>query len=231
MTARTTPLGDIPAANELFATETMAELCARQGRTADAIGIYRRLLTERGADDRRAKWAARLAALEGGGAAGRPGGGPDGARGATAAPARARSPEPRPEAETSEVDDGMIVAEVTEVDVVPASGRRVPLLVEGPVRSGQVIYAEDRDLIVLAAVNPGAQLIADGHIHVYGPLRGRAVAGAQGWLGARIFCQRLEAELVGIDAAYLTSDDLPRDRFAKAAQISIRDGRCVVAAL
>ena len=62
---------------------------------------------------------------------------------------------------------------------------------------------------MLAAVNPGAQLIADGHIHVYGPLRGRAVAGAQGWPGARIFCHRLEAELVGIDAAYLTRDDLP----------------------
>jgi len=121
----------------------------------------------------------------------------------------------------------MIVA----TEVAPVPGRRHPLLVEVPVRSGQVIYADDRDLVVLAAVNPGAQLIADGHIHVYGPLRGRAVAGAQGWQGARIFCQRLEAELVGIDAAYLTSDDLPRDRFGKAAQISIRDGRCVVAAL
>jgi septum site-determining protein MinC len=121
----------------------------------------------------------------------------------------------------------MIVA----TEAAPVPGRRHPLLVDVPVRSGQVIYADDRDLIVLAAVNPGAQLIADGHIHVYGPLRGRAMAGAQGWLGARIFCQRLEAELVGIDAAYLTSDDLPHDRFGKAVQISLRDGRCVVAAL
>jgi septum formation inhibitor MinC len=226
MTSRP-PLGDSPAANELFATETMAELCVRQGRTADAIGIYRRLVTERGADNRRDKWAARLAALESGTVTGRPGAGPEQAKGTAGAPARDRSPDPRPAADPTEVDDTMIVA----TEAAPVPGRRHPLLVDVPVRSGQVIYADDRDLIVLAAVNPGAQLIADGHIHVYGPLRGRAMAGAQGWLGARIFCQRLEAELVGIDAAYLTSDDLPHDRFGKAVQISLRDGRCVVAAL
>jgi septum site-determining protein MinC len=220
-------LGDTPAANELFATETMAELCARQGRTADAIGIYRRLLGERSADGRRDKWAARLAALETGTATVRPGAGPDPTRGAASAAARDRSPDPPAAAAPTEVDDTMIVA----TEVVPVPGRRHPLLVDVPVRSGQVIYADDRDLIVLAAVNPGAQLIADGHIHVYGPLRGRAVAGAQGWLGARIFCHRLEAELVGIDAAYLTSDDLPHERFGKGAQICLRDGRCVVATL
>ena len=98
-------------------------------------------------------------------------------------------------------------------------------------RSGQVIYAEGRDLVVLAPVNPGAQLIADGHIHVYAPLRGRAVAGAHGCLEARIFCQRLEAELVGIDAAYVTYDDVPADRFGKPAQVLLRDGRCVIAPL
>lgn len=105
---------------------------------------------------------------------------------------------------------------------------RAALLIEQPVRSGQVIYAQDRDLVVLAPVNPGAELIADGNIHVYGPLRGRAVAGAHGHAAARIFCARFEAELVGIDIAYLTSERFPPDRFGKAAQVVLRQGRCVI---
>src|SRR5450432_1834610 len=84
-----------------------------------------------------------------------------------------------------------------------------PVVVTQPVRSGQVVYAQNNDLVVLAPVNPGAQVIADGHVHIYAPLRGRAVAGAQGLLGARIFCQKLEAELVAISGAYLTADDIP----------------------
>ena len=83
------------------------------------------------------------------------------------------------------------------------------MVIRQPVRSGQVIYAQNADLVVLAPVNPGAQVIADGHVHIYAPLRGRAVAGAQGLLGARIFCQRLEAELVAISGAYVMADDIP----------------------
>jgi septum site-determining protein MinC len=93
------------------------------------------------------------------------------------------------------------------------------MLVQTPVRSGQVIYAQGRDLIVLAPVNPGAQLLADGHIHIYAPLRGRAVAGVRGAAGAQIFCHRLEAELVGIDAAYVAAEDLPADLVGKAVRI------------
>ena len=73
-------------------------------------------------------------------------------------------------------------------------------------------------MIVLAPVNPGAQLMADGHIHVYAPLRGRAVAGVRGCSGAQIFCQRLEAELVGIDAAYIPADELPVELLGKPAR-------------
>ena len=72
-----------------------------------------------------------------------------------------------------------------------------------------MVYADGRDLIVLAAVNPGAQLLADGHIHIYGALRGRAVAGARGHRDAQVFCLALDPELVGVDAGYLLSDDIP----------------------
>ena len=113
----------------------------------------------------------------------------------------------------------------------PAAGHAGPLVVTLPVRSGQVVYAQSNDLVVLAPVNPGAQVIADGHVHIYAPLRGRAVAGAQGLLGARIFCQRLEAELVAISGAYLTADDIPEARRGRPAQIHLEGGECRIAPL
>ena len=105
---------------------------------------------------------------------------------------------------------------------------RAPMVIREPVRSGQLIYAEKSDLIVLAPVNPGAQLVADGNIHVYAPLRGRAVAGAKGFTEACIFCQKLEAELIAISGAYVTFDDIPRDRLGKPAQVFVRHGECVI---
>ena len=106
-----------------------------------------------------------------------------------------------------------------------------PVVITQPVRSGQVVYAQNNDLVVLASVNPGAQVIADGHVHIYAPLRGRAVAGAQGLLGARIFCQKLEAELVAISGAYVMSDEIPADRRGKPAQIYLDAGECRIAPL
>jgi septum site-determining protein MinC len=106
-----------------------------------------------------------------------------------------------------------------------------PLVIRQAVRSGQQIYAEKTDLIVLAPVNPGAQLIADGNIHVYAPLRGRAVAGAKGFTEARIFVQKLEAELCAISGAYLTFDDIPKDRMGKPGQLHLQDGKVVLTAL
>ncbi len=113
----------------------------------------------------------------------------------------------------------------------PPTGHAGPMVITQPVRSGQVVYAQNADLVVLAPVNPGAQVIADGHIHIYAPLRGRAVAGVQGLLGARIFCQRLEAELVAISGAYLTADDIPEARRGRPAQIHFEGGECRIAAL
>lgn len=87
---------------------------------------------------------------------------------------------------------------------------RLPItkLVKNHIRSGMQVYAKDGDLIVVAQVSPGAEVLADGHIHVYGPLRGRALAGVQGNTQARIFCRTLEAELVSIAGYYLTREDM-----------------------
>lgn len=81
-------------------------------------------------------------------------------------------------------------------------------IITKPVRSGQQIYAQGGDLVVLAAVGAGAEILADGHIHVYGPLRGRALAGIKGDTSARILCQNLEAELISIAGHYLISEYL-----------------------
>jgi septum site-determining protein MinC len=112
-----------------------------------------------------------------------------------------------------------------------ARPHRPPLVIRQPVRSGQIIYAERNDVVVLAPVNPGAEVIADGNVHIYAPLRGRVVAGAQGFTEARIFCQRLEAELVAVSGAYMLADDIPAEHRGKAAQIYLEDGHCRVAAL
>jgi septum site-determining protein MinC len=101
-------------------------------------------------------------------------------------------------------------------------------LVTQPVRSGTQIYARGADLIVTAAVSPGAEIIADGHIHVYGALRGRALAGADGDVDARIFCSRLEAELVSIAGRYLVSEQLPAEQQGFPVQIALVDERLTV---
>ena len=101
-------------------------------------------------------------------------------------------------------------------------------LVTQPVRSGTQIYARGADLVVTAAVSPGAEIIADGNIHVYGALRGRALAGAGGDVDARIFCSRLEAELVSIAGRYLVSEQLPPEQQGFPVQIALVDERLTV---
>lgn len=115
----------------------------------------------------------------------------------------------------------------------PAAHDPAPALVlSQPLRSGQIVYADAaRDAIALAAVNQGAELIADGNIHVYSTLRGRALAGARGNDQARIFCQRLEAELISIAGVYVNADELPKDKLGKPAQICLRDGSLVISEL
>ncbi|WP_344809067.1 septum site-determining protein MinC [Allohahella marinimesophila] len=105
------------------------------------------------------------------------------------------------------------------------------MIVTNPVRSGQQIYAKGGDLIVTAAVSAGAELLADGNIHVYGALRGRALAGVKGNQAARIFCHSLEAELVSIAGQYRISEDLQKTEWQKSCQIYLADGKMKIQAL
>lgn len=139
----------------------------------------------------------------------------------TAMPA---APAPRPAAEPP-TEAPQIVREVP----VPASGT---LVIDKPLRSGQQVYARGGDVIVTAVVNFGAEVIADGNVHVYAPLRGKAIAGARGDIGARIFTTCMEAQLVAIAGIYRTAEvALPADISGKAAQISLDGKKIVMAAI
>ncbi|MBV0932809.1 septum site-determining protein MinC [Marinobacterium weihaiense] len=94
-----------------------------------------------------------------------------------------------------------------------------------PVRSGQQVYARGTDLVILAPVSAGAEVMADGHIHVYGPLRGRAMAGVNGDTEARIFCQSMEAELISIAGYFKTSEDLHAECWQQPIQALLRGSR------
>ena len=96
------------------------------------------------------------------------------------------------------------------------------LVIDKPMRSGQQAYARGRDLVMLAMVNPGAEVIADGHIHVYAPLGGRAIAGAGGNVDARIFALSMEPELVSIAGLYRTGEaPLPAAVWGKPTQVRL----------
>jgi septum site-determining protein MinC len=103
--------------------------------------------------------------------------------------------------------------------------RRPTRIVAEPVRSGQQVYADGCDLIVLNAVSPGAEVIADGCVHVYGKLAGRAIAGARGDERARIFCRRMEAELVAIAGVYAVADQIKDGPRGQPAQAYLEQGR------
>ena len=85
------------------------------------------------------------------------------------------------------------------------------LLIEAPVRSGQLVVCPEGDVTVVASVASGAEIVASGSVHVYGTLRGRVLAGAYGNQRARIFCRRLEAELIAIDGHYIVADEIGTD--------------------
>jgi len=110
-----------------------------------------------------------------------------------------------------------------EVEFAPATQVEVlvktPMLLKRPVRSGQQVYARDTDLIIMGQVGAGAEVIADHNIHVYGPLRGRALCGVSGSTSARIFCQSLEAELVSVAGNFRVLEEIPPDLRGKPAQI------------
>ncbi len=116
---------------------------------------------------------------------------------------------------------------------VAESSARPTKLVTQPVRSGQQIYAQGADLIIMSQVSEGAEVLADGHIHVYGTLRGRALAGVNGDTNARIFCRSLEAELLSVAGNFVLSEDL-RSRaevWKQPTQVFLSDENLKVEAL
>lgn len=143
------------------------------------------------------------------------------------------APAPDAAAPRAEAAPREVVREV-EVEVV----REVPtpgpgtVVVDKPLRSGQQVYARGADLVVLAVVSFGAEVIADGNIHVYAPLRGRAIAGARGNTEARIFSTCLEPQLVSIAGIYRTTEtELPADVRGKPAQVRLDGEKLLIEAL
>ncbi len=123
-------------------------------------------------------------------------------------------------------------AEAPPEPSAPAPGEKsaqgVTRLVQTPIRSGQQVYAAGGDLIVLSSVSPGAEILADGNIHVYGALRGRALAGVKGDTGARIFCQSLEAELVSVAGSFKLDEAFRARHWKQASQIHLEGDSLII---
>ncbi len=113
----------------------------------------------------------------------------------------------------------------------PPPAEPASLLLDQPVRSGQSVVFPGGDITVVGSVGSGAEVVAGGSIHVYGTLRGRAVAGMSGNAAARIFCRRLEAELLAIDGLYRTADDIEAHLRGKPAQAWLSGDSMIVAGL
>ncbi|MGF6148419.1 Septum site-determining protein MinC [Kingella potus] len=153
---------------------------------------------------------------------------------AAAAVGLAYSPAARSAPAAVETADAGTVAEIARevAGTAKSSGGHPTVLVSEPVRTGQQVYAENADLIVTGMVSEGAELIADGNIHVYAPMRGRALAGAAGRRDARIFIQSMQAELVSVAGIYRNFEQrLPEHLHRKPVQISLQDDRLVIAAI
>ena len=140
-----------------------------------------------------------------------------------APPARAEAP-----AVPAEVREVVREVEVEVVREVPVAGPGT-MVIDKPLRSGQQVYARGGDLVVMAVVSFGAEVIADGNIHVYAPLRGRAIAGARGNTEARIFSTCLEPQLVSIAGIYRTTEtELPADVRGKPAQVRLDGEKLII---
>jgi septum site-determining protein MinC len=136
-----------------------------------------------------------------------------------------KAPEPAPAEQTAAAPQTAAPAQA------PAHAQNT-MIIDTPVRAGTRVYARGADLVVMAAVNNGAEIIADGSIHVYAPLRGRALAGASGNADARIFTTSMEAELVSIAGVYRTFESsLPAELAQKPVQIRLTGDRLDVLAI
>jgi len=133
------------------------------------------------------------------------------------APAARAKPEPKPEPKAA--------ANPVAAKAAPTEPGMMQL---APVRSGQQVFAQGRDLTVCAMVGAGAEVIADGSIHIYGALRGRALAGANGNEAARIFCREFNAELVAVAGTYKVLEEIPPQLIGKAVQVRLEGGKLII---
>lgn len=114
---------------------------------------------------------------------------------------------------------------------IPSPSGPTSMLIETPIRSGQSVVCADGDITVLGSVGSGAEVVAGGSIHVYGTLRGRAMAGIGGNAKARIFCHKIEAELIAIDGYYMTADDIDRSLVSRPTQTWLDGSKIKITAL
>lgn len=136
------------------------------------------------------------------------------------------SPPPSPSEPAPAIAPVLDTPRTPPVDTIASPAPVATKVIDMPVRSGQRVYARGGDLVILATVNPGAEVIADGSIHVYAPLRGRALAGAAGASDARIIGTCMEAELVSIAGVYRTFDDgWPKELKGKPVQVLLQEDR------
>jgi len=140
-----------------------------------------------------------------------------------AAPTQTLAPTPAP----APADDASAPEAAAEAEADGAQGSPARLVTK-PVRSGRKVYAQGGDLVVMASISAGAELLADGHIHVYGALRGRALAGVSGDKGAHIFCRSLEAELVSIAGFWRVREDIPEALIGKPVQVFLDGDRIAI---
>lgn len=133
----------------------------------------------------------------------------------------------RPQAQAKPAAEKSPEAKPAVAEAVARPGK----VINRPVRSGQQIYAEGADLIVMAAVSEGAEVLADGHIHVYGALRGRALAGIRGDESARIFCRSMEAQLISVAGNFLVSEGIAEEFRHHPAQAFLQQDTLHVSAM
>lgn len=143
-----------------------------------------------------------------------------------ASPPTAAAPAHTPIGQPSAAEPAAVSHPVPGPAPAPTSVRTK--LVTQPVRSGTQIYARGGDLIVLSSVSPGAEVIADGHVHIYGALRGRAIAGASGDTEARIFAGKLDAELLCIAGHYLVNEAIQPEYLGHTVQVTLTDDRLTI---
>ena len=129
--------------------------------------------------------------------------------------------------ETATADTDQDASQAEQV-AAPMAVKFNSLTIDKPVRSGQQIYAADSDMTVLAQTSAGSEIMADGSIHVYGPLRGRVLAGARGNESARIFCQSLQAELIAIAGRYQLLDESDTQLIGKPAMIKLAGEKLII---